>query len=161
MAANLKIYNFFSWTEKPIESILVWQSGEWYRAILILLYMNILVETLSIHTDYNMNATKRLFRWSYFTSNCVVYIPLDTWRLYTSMQRHDVASTLLWRCINVVCHWNASYDFGRIHISVLTVPTDTYFVRMDPSEARNSEKSYVLLSLFMSSTKIYHAAHAV
>ena len=35
------------------------------------------------------------------------YIPADTWRLYnvasTSMQRHDVASTLRRRCINVMC----------------------------------------------------------
>ena len=33
--------------------------------------------------------------------------PADTWRLYnvglTSMQRHDVASTLRRRCINVMC----------------------------------------------------------
>ena len=33
--------------------------------------------------------------------------PAGRWRLYnvvsTSMQRHDVASTLTWRCINVMC----------------------------------------------------------
>ena len=35
------------------------------------------------------------------------WIPACTWRLYnvvlTSMQRHDVASTLIRRCINVMC----------------------------------------------------------
>ena len=44
----------------------------------------------------------RLFYNYFFTIS-----PADTWRLYnvgsTSMQRHDVASTLRRRCINVMC----------------------------------------------------------
>ena len=45
---------------------------------------------------------KRLVAFSFIT-----ILPADTWRLYnvvsTSMQRHDVASTLRQRCIAVMC----------------------------------------------------------
>ena len=43
-------------------------------------------------------------------------VPVDTWRLYnvasTSMQRHDVASTLRRRCINVMCPLGVLRDCG-------------------------------------------------
>ena len=44
---------------------------------------------------------------------CILCIPADTWRFYnvvsTSMQRHDVASTLRRRCTDVMCLLGCSW----------------------------------------------------
>ena len=52
--------------------------------------------------------TKRTLSLCTWTQGWAIF-PADIWRLYnvasTSIQRHDVASTLKRRCINVMCRW--------------------------------------------------------
>ena len=69
-----------------------------------------LVKTYVIDTENNL----KLSQWTLGISHNICFngelgknIPADTWCLCnvgsTSMQRHDVASTLMRRCINVMC----------------------------------------------------------
>ena len=54
---------------------------------------------------------------------CSLYHPAGTWRLYnvgsTSMQRHDIASTLRWRCINVMCPLGRLFMVRQTHYNII------------------------------------------
>ena len=83
---------------------------KWERIDLSTNWLRTYQTTCSVASDMGLYCLPAPFSWDAVHQRVNINLelyPADTWRLYnvasTSMQRHDVASTLRRRCINVMC----------------------------------------------------------
>ena len=99
---------------------------KWERIDLSTNWLRTYQITCSVASDMGLYCLPASFSWDAVHQRVNINLelyPADTWRLYnvasTSMQRHDVASTLRRRCINVMC----SLGRGELHTQDTTIYT--------------------------------------